>query len=286
MNNYTEIIKIKDVDVSKLELQFPKEGSLKKNKGMFVYVKHKKQKLTVVLPVVTAPYGAGPQKDSDGKFSMGITFDEQDENTKEGKKVKKAYEKLVAINDRCRELMLEHKDSFFSPPKKKDKEISPEIAHKMTAAKYADFLRSRDEQSDIMYVALQKRRIKDDEQHKYSQEEIAQIEKEFISLPRRPLLVDNNGEPLPINVDNLKEVIPFGTKIKPVIEFAYLWSTEEKVYPVWTLVHGGRISTGVSGTFDILKDDDDEEEEEDEEEGMEIDGEEEEEIEEEEEMAN
>ena len=270
MSNYADPIKITKVDVDKITLQFPKEGTTKSS-GMFVYPKHNKTKLRAILPDVTAPFGAGPQKDYPNRFSMGITFDEADDDTDAGRKQKNAYDVLVAINDKCRQLMLENREAFFKdavrpePSSKKDpKKKNVGVSDEVIESRYKSFFRERGEdQSDIMYLTLQTKRIsqKDRDEGKYTPEQIARIEKEFISLPDFPLLVDASGSPIEVNVDNITKAIPWNSRVRPVIEFAYLWCTQEKVTPVWTFVHGARKSTGVSKGFNILKDDDDEDEE-------------------------
>jgi len=268
--SYSDPIKVSEVQIDKIDLQFPKEGATKNGNGMFVYPKHNKQKLRIILPTLTAPYGAGPQKDSPKKFSMAIAFDGMENGDKNGRSVKEAYDVLTAIDNRMRELMMEKRELFFKDATKVDgakkdaKKKGVGLSDELLAIRYKDFIRSRDEQSDIMYLGLQTRKAskKDIEDKKFTADEIAQLEREFVSLPGYPLLIDSEGHPIPVNVDNIKDVIPWNTRIKPVIEFAYLWVTSEKVHPIWTFVHGARKSTGVSKGFNILKDDDDEEEEE------------------------
>src|SRR6478609_3834974 len=255
-------IKITQVNVDKLELQFPKDGASKNSQGQYVKVRHNKQNLRVVLPTVLAPYGAGLQKDTVNKYSMAIGFDETENDDSDGRKVKAAYNMLVAINDRIRQLMMDNRDSFFKDASKKDpKKKTPILSDELLAARYKDFLRPREEQADMMYVAIQTRKPNRKNMDKLTAEEIAELGKQFVSLSDDyPLLVDNEGTPIEVNVENLKDVIPWGTRIRPVIELAYLWVTSEKVYPVWTFVHGLRVSSGPSKSFNILKDDDSDDE--------------------------
>lgn len=267
-------IKITQVNVDKLELQFPKEGATKSSQGFIVYVKHNKQKLRTILPTVIAPYGAGPQRDSPNKYSMAIGFDEMEDDTPEGRKVKAAHDMLSAINDRIRKLMMDNRELFFKDTTKKDPKTKKLlVTEEFLAARYRDYLRQREDQADIMYLGIQTRKVSKKDEGKLTAEDAAEIEKQFVSMSsQHPLLVDNEGNPIPVDIENIKEVIPWGTRIRPVIELAYLWVTSDKVYPIWTFIHGLRVSAGPSKNFNILKDDDDEDEERMEDAALEEDG--------------
>lgn len=263
--SFSDPIKYTDVDINKLELQFPKEGGAAKANGQFIYVKHQKQKLRVLCPTLTAPYGAGRQKENQSKFSMAVAFDgsdkDEDSLTPMEKKAVACHKVLTAISNRIKQLMMDNRELFFKDAKKDPKKKS-NLSDELLAARYKDFMRQRDEQSDMMYLGIQTRKVsdKDKKDGKYTADEIADLEKRFVSLPNYPLLVDNEGNPVDITVDNISEVIPYGSQVRPVMELAYLWVTSEKVYPIWTFVHGLRVSTGPSKSFNILNEDDDEEE--------------------------
>lgn len=168
----TPIIKIQKVDVKNLELQFPKGESSNKN-GFYVHVRHNKTKIRAMLPDVIAPYGAGPQKDYGGelKYSMGICFDGMETDDANGRKIKSAYGSLEAIQERLKGLMFENKEAFFAdagkPKKKGEKPVSDDVLE----SRYQNFLRPREDRTDIMYVSLQRQRIKKEEEDKLTLEE-------------------------------------------------------------------------------------------------------------------
>jgi hypothetical protein len=256
------LINIQKVDVKNLELQFPKGESSNKN-GFFVRVRHNKTTLRAVLPDVISPYGAGPQKDFGNKYSMGICFDGMEKDDSNGKKIKVAYKTLEAIQERLKGLVLENREAFFAdagkPKRKTDKPLSDDTIE----SRYRIFLRPREDRTDIMYLSLQRCRVKKEEEDTLTQEEKDAITRRFSSLKNYPLLVDHEGHVLEVTTDNLREVIPPGSVVRPIIELSYLWvSTSSKtVQPVWTFIHGARMSIGPSKVFDILHQDDDDEEE-------------------------
>src|SRR5207244_2324631 len=63
-----------------------------------------------------------------------------------------------------------------------------------------------------------------------------------------------------INTDNIKDVIPWGSRVKPVLEF-YLWAMPLIVYPKWVFVHGALESSKAGKNFDILREDEEEDDE-------------------------
>jgi len=267
----SEPIRVEKIDVNKLELQFPSEIQTKNTTGFYVRVSYDKRRLRMKLPPVMAPYGAGTQQASPNKYSIGITFEGMEE--KENDRARKAYNALVAINERFRELMMEHKESFFkdavqdSKDGKKTKSkgstsVPDEVFNQLIANRYKSFLRERDDNGDIMYLNITRRKLKKKEEDNYTPEEKEEIAKRFETMGDYPLIIDEDGNAIDVTIDNIRDVIPWGTKVKPVIDFLYFWVTPEKVHPIWSMVYGWRMSTGVTRKFNIMKDSDDEEDDE------------------------
>jgi hypothetical protein len=263
MSSDDPIVKVQNIDVNQLELQFPKGESTNKN-GFFVHVRHNKFRVRTLLPDLKAPYGAGPQKDlaknGEQKYSMGICFDGMETDSKLGIKIGNAHAALERIQDKLKELMIEHREAFFKDAKPKSKKEKP-LSDEVLEARFKSFLRIREDRSDIMYLSIQRRRVKKEDEDKLTPEEKSAITRQFSSLAGYPLLVDKDGHVLEVDTDNIKDVIPWGSVIRPIIELAYLWVSTANltVQPVWTFIHGARISTGPQKTFDILRADTDSE---------------------------
>jgi hypothetical protein len=76
------------------------------------------------------------------------------------------------------------------------------------------------------------------------------------------LLVTPEGARIHVDTENIREHVPFGSRIKAVAEFAYLWvlGSSQEAFPVWTFVQGRISSTAQVSKFDINAVRDDEEE--------------------------
>jgi hypothetical protein len=241
MSNPTPILKI---DVNKLELRKPKKENTKNATGKAFHVYHGPDKLKVVLPEMTAPFGAGNSEKFPEKFALSLSF--------EG--CKKTLEKMKAIDEKIQELILEKKAEIFPKDLKSKKPVPLDVLK----SRYKPFIQAGDESknyADRINLSVQRKTAPEGT----PEEEKAQIEKEFRTMDAH-LLVHPDGTPIHVNTDNIRECIPFGSRIKAVAEFAYLWvlGSSQECYPVWTFVLGKLVSTAAKSTYDILNDEDDE----------------------------
>ncbi len=240
-------IPILKVDVSKLSLRKPKKENTKNATGKAWHLYHGEQKLKVVLPEMTAPFGAGNSEKFPEKYTLSISF--------EG--CKKTLERMKAIDDKVFELILDQKAELFPKDAKAKKGA---VTIEVIKNRYKSFIQTGDETknyADRINLSVQRKVAPDGT----PDEEKLTIEKDFKSLDNGPLLIRPDGTQIPVNTENIRENIPFGSRIKAVAEFAYLWvlGSSQECYPVWTFVQGLLVSTAAVSTFSILNKDDDEE---------------------------
>ena len=241
-------INIDKVDVAFLELVVPKKES--SQNGRMFYVLHKGAKLRVVLPELNLPFGAGSSEKFPDKYTMCVAFDGVNEETTRGQRTARALAKLKEINQRVAELIMTNRELVFKDKKKLSEEV--------LANRYKGFINESADASDKMYLSMQRKKPMDRDSAKMTDEEKLAVSKNFVSLPGFDFMVDKTGTPVSITTDNIKTVIPWGSVVKPVIEFAYLWvlGSSQDCFPVWTMVHGLLVASKPVSTFNILDDGD------------------------------
>lgn len=241
MSNPTPILKI---DVSKLELRKPKKENTKNATGKSFHVYHGSDKLKIILPEMKAPFGGRNSEKFPEKYNLSLSF--------EG--CPKTLEKMKAIDERIQELILEQKAEIFPKDAKSKKPVPIDVLK----SRYKPFIQPGDESknyADRINLSVQRKTAPEGT----PDEEKAQIEKEFRTMDAH-LLVHPDGTPIHVTTENIKECIPYGSRIKAVAEFAYLWvlGSSQECYPVWTFVLGKLVSTASKSNYNILNDDDDE----------------------------
>lgn len=254
-------IRIEDVDIEKLSIQVPKKEP---DGGRKIFnVMHNNQRLRIVMPEMKAPFGAGPGRTAEtaNKFSMGISFEGMNDESdkKRARRLRRAHEKAVEIDNKIETLILDMKESFWKDAKKKG------ITEETLRSRYKNFVRTHEDENkpDMMYLSLQPRSLKQLREpvlNKMSEEAREDWVRHFKSMPNYDFLIDDKGNAIETNIDNISEVVPWGSFVKPVIEFAYLTVVSDNVFPVWTLVHGLLSSTNHAKNFDLRRMDDSDEE--------------------------
>ncbi len=249
-------ISIEDIDVNKLDIRPPKkEGSSKF--GLKFHVFHDNARVRIVLPEMIAPFGGGASKDYPDSYNVGLSFEGMDQEDRRGERLRRAHAKFTEINDKLRELMIQKKDMIFPKDGKK------KVENSVLASRYQNFIRSSETRPDLIYFRLQNRMIKDEDKAKMSDEEKELASKQFQPMLGFPhLLIDNDKKPIDITTENVRDVLPYGSRIKAIVELAYLWAKTDKLNPIWVLGTARRISTVNAQNFEIERDSDAEEEEE------------------------
>jgi hypothetical protein len=255
MNNPIEI---DNVDISKIRIQ-PSKGNNHKSGDMF-NVYHDTQRLEIVLPEMIAPFGAKILTDYGCKISLPLTFDGIKEDNSRGHRLVRAHKKMIEIQDKIRDLILANPTAYFSDKKKQ----TPEDYKK----RIKDFVVSSESKDgkkydDLFRVEIQKRNVGGEKDKDKTPEELEMLKKEFASKMGMPLLKNKAKQVVQCNQDNVAEVLSWGTKIKPVVSFAYIWimKTGDRVCtPKWFLTHG-LITDHKKMDIDLTPDDDDDDEE-------------------------
>ncbi|RKO94394.1 hypothetical protein BDK51DRAFT_30050 [Blyttiomyces helicus] len=242
--NYT------DIDVAQLELVAPKNAEI--GKPRLYQILHKKQKLRIALCEMTLPYGAAPQKDYPNKYSMTLTFEGMKEDSKRGQRISSVHNMFVALDEAFQKLMMAKKAEVFPKDHKK-------VSDAVLTSRYNNFIVSSDDKtkSDKMYLNLQTNRENDKKYAAPSSEEKLEFLKSFKSLQGYPFLINREGEEINVTTDNIKDVIPWGTTIKPIVELAYCSVAVDKFYPVWVFVHGLVVNLPSTKRIHLRPDDED-----------------------------
>ncbi|KAJ3230662.1 hypothetical protein HDU81_004322 [Chytriomyces hyalinus] len=248
----SEPINIDDVDVNLLELVLPKKES--SQNGRMFYIYHNGKKLRVILPTLVLPYGAGSSEKFPDKFTMCASFEGMEKtDEKQGQRLKRANDKLKAINDKICQLIMDKKDTVFKDKKK--------VTNEILVNRYKPFIVTEDGNPDKMYFKLQQKRVNEKDAIKMTESQKAEHMKQFVGLPEHGFLIDAKQNQVQVNTDTIRNVIPWGSRIKPVIEFAYLWvsGANQDCFPVWTFIHGMLVSTASLNNFALKADESDEE---------------------------
>jgi len=257
-------IDVNEVDVNKIEIRKSKNDKNKLGKMFNVF--HDGKRLEVILPEMDAPFGAKILTDFGCKISVPLSFSGMDEKTNRGERLRRAHSKLIEIQNKIRELILANPSEFFKDKKK------PEIYNE----RIKDFIvpsegKDGKKYSDLFRIEIQRYNLGEKDANK-TVEELEVLKKEFISKKDMPLLKDKFKKAVHVNLDNVSQVIAWGTRIKPVLSFAYIWvmSSDQKCTPKWYLVHGMVTSDAKGMELDLNPDEEIEEEEEEEEEVEEV----------------
>ncbi|KAJ3223136.1 hypothetical protein HDU81_009382 [Chytriomyces hyalinus] len=109
-----------------------------------------------------------------------------------------------------------------------------------------------DDKPDKMYLMLQCKKVVD--AFKLTDAEHVEQGKQFVSLNGYSFMIDCTGNEISGNGNNIHAVIPWGSRIKPVIKFAYIWvlSSSQDCFPVWTYVYGLRTTSQQTNSFSLL----------------------------------
>ncbi|RKO94569.1 hypothetical protein BDK51DRAFT_26854 [Blyttiomyces helicus] len=108
-----------------------------------------------------------------------------------------------------------------------------------------------------MYLNLQTNRDTDKRYSTLSSDQKVEFLRSFKSLQGYDFLINREGNPINVTTENIKEVIPWGTTIKPIVELAYCSVAVDKFYPVWVFVHGLEVNLPSTKRIHLRPDDDD-----------------------------
>lgn len=244
-------IDINDVNVDAIELR---KSKLDRKMGKMYNIFHQGKRLEVILPEMDATFGAKILTDF-GKITLPLSFNGMDQETSRGLRLRRAHTKLIEIQQKIRDIIMKSPADFFKDKKK------PEIYNE----RIKDFIvpsvsKEGKVYADVFRLEIQKAISNDPNK---SPEELEIARKEFVSMKDAPLLKDKAKNALVVNQDNVEQVIPWGTRIKPVVSFAYLWimGSDQKCTPKWFLIHGLITSDQKKTQIDLNPDEPDDDEE-------------------------
>ena len=246
-------VNIKDVNVDLIDIRPAKTLNTKTGLKFNVFYDDKRFRLT--LPEMIAPFGGGESRNYPGSYSIGVSFEGMHGSDARAQRLRRAHDKMWAINNKIRELMFQKKDIIF--PKDANKNIDPVLY----GARFSDFIHTYDNgRADMMYIKLQTKFINDEDRSRMTADQLEQASKEFqhIRGADETLMVDNDGKPVQVTKDNVAQVIPFGSKVKIIVDFAYIKAKPDKMNLALTVGAIRRISTGDMEKYDIPLDSDEE----------------------------
>ena len=245
---FVEPIKIEDVNPELITLM---PSDMKSPFGKMVNVRYKGKNLDIILPELLC-FGANYSELSNGEtVSTGLSFSSANDDTKNGKRVKAALDKMVEIQRHVEKLLR-------AMPAKKlivNNKLDEMLSEVEFSARYNGFVKTSAKSGNCT-VNVNLQRIKK-EGNKTA---------EFKHMFGQPLLLAGNKKegfkPVDIDFTNASEKLPKMSRIIPVIEFAYVWCGT-KISSIWQLIHGV-IKTDLDGNqfslINVLDDSDAEEE--------------------------
>jgi hypothetical protein len=259
--SYSEPTYIDDINVNSLTIVEP-EKQKDEAVGKMFYVNHKNVKLRVMLPEMEAPFGAGPGRTSltANSYSIGLTFKGMDADTKRGRRLARAHEKLKAIDKKIEDLIVENKEKFFKDCRGKKKVDENTIRND----RWKPFVFVNEDENkpkaDRIFPALQLNNVQMAEKEKLTGEDKERYLKTFKTIKKDyPLVVDVDGTQHFVNTENVTEILPSNVVVKPILELSYLWDkAQEKVSPRWSMIYALRTSNGGAKPIEIHRDSDDE----------------------------
>ena len=251
MNN---LIEIDNVDVNAIELRKSKS---EKKQGKMYNVFHDGKRLEVILPEMDAPFGAKVLTDYGCKVSITLSFSGMEEETKRGERLRRTHAKLVQIQEKIRSLIMSNTGEYFKDKKKPSVDVLND-----RIKNFIHESRGKDgkEYADVFRTELQRYTPGEKDKDK-SVSEIEDLKKQFVSLRDMPLFKNRSKTGVDVNIENVTDVIGWGTRLKPIVSFAYVWimGSDQKCTPKWYITHA--LITSEKSNMDIdLNPDEDEEE--------------------------
>jgi hypothetical protein len=255
MSSYIEI---DNVDVNAIELRKSKS---EKKQGKMYNVFHQGRRLEVVLPEMDAPFGAKILTDYGCKVSLTLSFTGMDENTKRGVRLKRTHAKLLSIQEKIHSLILGNTAEYFKDKKKMSMEVLKErVKNFIHESKGKD----GKEYADVFRTELQRYTPGEKDKDK-TPEEIDFLKKQFVyGRDAKSLFKNRSKSSVDVDLDNIEDVIGWGTRLKPIVSFAYVWvmGSDQKCTPKWYITHALITSDKSKMEIDLNPDEEEEEEEE------------------------
>jgi hypothetical protein len=264
----SNLIEINNVDVNLIELR-PSKGEKKQGKMFNVF--HDGKRLEVILPEMDAPFGAKVLTDFGDKVSIALSFNGINEENKRGERLQSAHAKLIEIQEKIHALILSSPKVYFKDKKAVSMDV---LKDRVKNFVFPSFSKDGKEYADIFRTEIQRYNPNTNPGEKDANktpEELEALRKTFVSKKDMPLFKSRAKKGVDVNLDTVSDVIGWGTRLKPVVSFAYVWimNSDQKCTPKWYITHAMITADASRMEIDLNPDEEEDEEEEEEEEEME-----------------
>lgn len=231
-------IKIDNVDVSKITLTKGNDSSY----GNLVYVNYNGGPLRVILPLMEAPMGCKKFADEKGissndKYAISFSFNGMETNPA----LQAAYSKLNEIDNHILDLVEAKKNDFYSFDANRAKLTRDEIR----STRWTDPLKKYTDKNGKEYPETFRVSIALDKKNP----------DHFVSIKGKPLLIDVKGNLVPVDPENVEDVIMRSCKIQGVVEISYMFIAKKKPHSTsikWTFGHGVIHSVDSGDSWDLV----------------------------------
>jgi hypothetical protein len=241
-------IELSNVDVSKITLT--RNPDVKRTTGKWFNIEYQgKRNFSIILPKMKTGIRI---LEFEGKktYATNLSFEGMNELTSHGIKLKAAHTKVVAIEERIKNCIIAKQDEFF---KEKKPITSAQISERVGRIMYSgvDKLTGKP-YPDTFTTELDPKKPNKNDVNK-TVEEIEEIKKQFKTLLNHPLLKDRKDQEIKVNADNIKDALPWGTVIVPVVTLDHIWvsTSTQKVTTKCHLVHAIVIETREAFKIDL-----------------------------------
>jgi hypothetical protein len=245
-------IDILDVNVDLIELS-KKESKDDKLGKLFFFHYNGSKGLEVELPEMQAPFGAKIMRDFGIKVSVPLSFSGMEERTQRGNRLSLVHQKLIEIQDKIRTLLTSKPGEVFDDFKKK--KLSQETLNERVKNFIVPSVGKKDGKiyADLFRTEFQVKKPNDEDAKTKTVEELDEMKKQFISKLGKNLIHDRDNNPISCTVDNVEQVVPWGTKIKPVVQFSYIWyaKASNECTTKCFIVHSMKIAETVRPAFKL-----------------------------------
>lgn len=232
------------IDLEKITIRKPtannKTGA--KKYGEILNIQYNNGPLRIMLPEMVMPFGA-KLSELNNKIRAGVTFDE---SKPESKKLRDFFKRF---EDRIQRAILEVGPNMY-PKDKAYKKTPPENIKQ----RFKGIIKSGTDDEGNPYperIDLILPRFKNDPN-------------KFQPIKGKPFIVDKKDKEIPTTVDTIGEILPRGTRIRGVIEAAYVFAKEVSPFETtiaFNLVHAMRTASQDKPSWSLKADDDSESEE-------------------------
>lgn len=210
---------IAEFDPALLSLSIPPPRADTKSAkyGSTYFLQYKDGPARFLLPVLRSPFGIQPSELDDAQtlqLSLELTSDKRPE-------LNATYEKMVQLQETIFKLVVANKSKLYKGNPTED----------VLQSKYTPFIKLSDKNYPPSIRAIVETDFNDREK--------------VLSLIKKPLLIDENKQPIPVTRSTISSVVGRNSNIKPVLEIKHLFVSNKgsTTNVKWRLSHAKVISS-------------------------------------------